>query len=270
MLQQMGGGRAGVHGQGYSRLYNQQRYPYQSPHQQVDPNISKMKLIPPNRWGISGQQLLELADQVVDQFTGSEENPNVYDVVNKLIKPLCKAANVSYSVLLNPKGLKCSTFVTHAWCESFLAFVDDIRDHFSDFETRVFWICFTANPQTWSPEELKDLLGPSALQSPFAIAIQQCDTFLVVRNTTRNMYTRLWCVTELVLVHAYGDSAIEVIGKMPPRAKECGPDIGLHATCSVPEDIAMLRATIGMTGLDANALVIDAIRALPGSALHRA
>jgi len=238
--------------------------------QQVKSKISMMKLIPANRWGITGKQLMALADQVVQKFTGRDENPNVYEVVDKLIKPLCKESGVSYALLLNPKGIKCSTFVTHAWFESFLAFVDDIRDHYPDFETRVFWICFTANPQTWSPAELSDLLGPSALQSPFAIAIQQCDTFLIVRNRSKNLYSRLWCVAELVLVNAYGDCVVEVIGNMPPRAQERGGDIGLNATCSSPEDVEMLRATIEVTGLDANSLVAEAIRARPGTVLRSA
>jgi len=236
----------------------------------VKSKISMMKLIPANRWGITGKQLMALADQVVQKFTGRDENPNVYEVVEKLIKPLCKESGVSYALLLNPKGIKCSTFVTHAWFESFLAFVDDIRDHYPDFETRVFWICFTANPQTWSPAELSDLLGPSALQSPFAIAIQQCDTFLIVRNRSKNLYSRLWCVAELVLVNAYGDCVVEVIGNMPPRAQERGGDIGLNATCSSPEDVEMLRATIEVTGLDANSLVAEAIRARPGTVLRSA
>jgi len=54
---------------------------------------------------------------------------------------------------------------------------------------------------------------------------------------------------------------------MPPRAEESGSDIGLGATCSNSDDIAMLRATIAMTEVDANALVAEVIRAPAGSTL---
>lgn len=227
-----------------------------------------VKLLPPSHWGITGKQLLELADQVVEQFTGDDENPNVYQVVEKLIKPLCLGAGVSYSALLNPKGLKCSTFVTHAWFESFLMFVEDLQGHFPDFETRVFWICFAANPQTWPHEELKNLLGPGALQSPFAIALQQCESFVVVRNTTRNIYSRLWCVAELVFARAFTDHSIQVIGRMPPRAAKFGDHIGLGAKCSDEDDRILLHATIQLTGLDANALVAKVVEAAAGSILR--
>jgi len=235
--------------------------------QQAFGEVNPMKLIPANLWGITGHQLMELADEVMKKCTGANENPNVYQVVELIIKPACASRNVSYAILKNPKGKKCDTFVSHAWFESFLGFVEDIRKFYKDFDTRVFWICFAANPQTWLKEELTLLLGPSALQSPFYIALQQCQTFLVVRNTARNLYTRLWCVTELALVKAYTTNTVHVIGKMPPFAKESGSDIGLNATCSAPEDVALLQQTIRVAGVDVNELVAQAIRARSGSSL---
>mmetsp|Transcript_23770 Transcript_23770/g.54171 ORF Transcript_23770/g.54171 Transcript_23770/m.54171 type:complete len:240 (+) Transcript_23770:616-1335(+) len=228
-----------------------------------------MKSIHPGHWGITGKQLAELADKVVAKFSGVNDNPNVYDVVEQVIKPECMSRHVSYAILLNPKGKKCNTFVSHAWFESFLSFVEDIRNYYKDFQTRVFWICFAANPQTWPREQLQMLLGFTALQSPFAVALQQCESFLVVRNTTRNMYTRLWCVTELALVRAYTAKAVHVIGKMPPLAVERGSDVGLNATCSSPEDIALLQQTIAAAGVDVNKLVAEVIRARSGSVLAR-
>jgi len=229
--------------------------------------VNPMKLLPANLWGISGKQLMELANEVLEKCTGVNENPNVYQVVELIIKPACASRNVSYAILKNPKGKKCDTFVSHAWFESFLAFVEDIREFYKDFETRVFWICFAANPQTWPKEQLNELLGPSALQSPFFIALQQCSSFLVVRNTTRNLYTRLWCVTELALVKAYTANAVHVIGKMPPFAPAYGSDIGLNATCSAAEDVALLQQTIRAAEVDVDDLVAQAIRARSGTAL---
>mmetsp|Transcript_53537 Transcript_53537/g.122537 ORF Transcript_53537/g.122537 Transcript_53537/m.122537 type:complete len:288 (+) Transcript_53537:53-916(+) len=224
----------------------------------------KMKSIPPDHWGITGEQLLGLVNKVEDKFKGAD--PNVYTVVDDIIKPMCKRAHVSYAILLNPSGIKCTTFITHAWKESFLKFVSDIMRYFKDFRTRVFWICFTANPQTWLPDELGSMLG-SPLQSPFVIAIRTCDTFVVVRNTEINMYTRLWCVAELVLVCCYTETAVEVIGEMPKGAKECGGDVGLNASC-YKKDEALLRAVIRETRLDANTLVAEVIRARWGAVLR--
>jgi len=224
----------------------------------------QMRAIHPGHWGITGMQLKELANQVVQKFIGDRENPNVYQVVDEIIKPACLARHVSYAVLLNPDGKECSTFATHAWFESFLQFVRDVEQYFLDFETRVFWICFAANPQTWAAERLQVLLGFTAMQSPFAIAMEKCKSVLVVRNTTRNMYSRLWCVTELALADAYAKKPVHVIGEVPLRAAASGHGIGLNADCSGPEK-SMLLATIAKTGVDVDELVAKVIQARSGS-----
>jgi len=230
-----------------------------------------MRSIHPSRWGITGRQLNELADKVVKKFTGARANPNVYHVVDEIIKPACLARHVSYAILLNPGGKECCTFVSHAWFESFLKFVEDIRLYYADFETRVFWICFAANPQTWPDDRLQMLLGYTATQSPFAIAMEKCKSMLVVRNTTRNMYSRLWCVTELALVEAYAKKPVHVIGAMPPHAAESRSNIGRGADCSGPEK-DMLLSTIAHAEahaeMDIEELVAKVISAKSGSVLR--
>jgi len=223
-----------------------------------------MRSIHPASWGITGEQLDALAEEVVKKFTGGRANPNVYQVVSEIIKPACSERHVSYAILLNPIGKKCKTFVTHAWFESFLQFVEDIKRYFADFKTRVFWICFAANPQTWPAERLQLLLGFTAMQSPFAVAMEKCESVLVVRNTARNMYSRLWCVTELALAEAYAKKPVHVVGEMPPRAAASGDDVGLNADCSGPEK-GMLLETIEKTNVEIDVLVAKIIQAKCGS-----
>jgi len=171
----------------------------------------KMHVIPATYCGITGQQLNELAEEVASKFTGAKENPSVYVVVDEIIKPKCKSDAVSYAVLKNAEGLDCSTFVTHAWFEPFLEFVGALMEYFgAGFYRRVFWICFTANPQTWADSELNTWLGPSPWRSAFAEAIKHCQEFVVVRNRNGNIYTRLWCVAEVVYVIAYTNTDVTV------------------------------------------------------------
>ena len=152
--------------------------------------------IPPQKWGVTWDDLDSLGSEAADRFY-ARDTPNVYAVVKEVIAPRCRRRHVSYSILRNPAGLTCNTFVSHAWSESYFQFVEDIRVYGPDIQDRVFWICFTSLPQTWPAENLKVLLGVTPHLSPFSKAIDNCDDFWIVRNANSNMFLRLWCLAEL-------------------------------------------------------------------------
>jgi len=217
-------------------------------------------------WGICGRQLNGLSHDVQSQFRADRANPSVDSVVTEYIIPKCTTESVSYAVLMNPQGLKCVTFVSHAWFGSFLGLIDGLQQCYEDFETRVFWIDFLAAPLTWPPSQVSLLMGASAVHWPFATALRHCQDVAVVRSTVCNMYTRLQCVAELVLARHF-EKPVKVIGSMPPRAESTGDGIGIAARCSAREDEDMLRAAILNTSLDADALVAKAVTAPAGSEL---
>jgi len=202
-----------------------------------------MRTLSSEDWGITGDQLVALSRQVASRYTDKDENPNVYELVDGLIKPLCMAQHVSYSILQNPGGLRCETFVSHAWCESYLQFVADMQDRCSDFRTRVFWVCFVANPQTWPKGNLKRFLGVNPHHSPFAIAICKCDDFLVVRNNGKNIYWRLWCCVELAFASSE-KKAVQIAGTLPPSTTTSGAALLKGAKCTDKDDNCTLRQIV--------------------------
>lgn len=221
-----------------------------------------------DQWGVCGRQLNALSKDVKEEIRAERTgpNPNVITVVKEYIIPKCTADSVSYSILINPNGLKCDTFVSHAWLGPFFALIDELRGYYEDFETRVFWIDFLAAPQTWPSQEADRLMFTGAVvHSRFATALLQCDHVVVVRNTNCNLYTRLWCVAELALAREFKKS-VKVIGIGPPM-HESG--IGTRAQCSVPADEPGLQAAISKVTSDAHIdeLVEKAVKAPAGSVL---
>ena len=95
---------------------------------------------------------------------------------------------------MNPDGLDCDLFITHAWQEDVFEFTDKVLTSWP-WRARHAWCCMLANPQNLDIAAL--LQSPSS--SPFALALQSAKYMLVVPNRHQSVYTRLWCGYEAFL-----------------------------------------------------------------------
>mmetsp|Transcript_69417 Transcript_69417/g.212789 ORF Transcript_69417/g.212789 Transcript_69417/m.212789 type:complete len:552 (-) Transcript_69417:215-1870(-) len=193
-------------------------------------------IIEPWKWCVSAQQLEGLLWDVKVMYP--DEDPNVYTVVQNMIKPRTVDAGESWALQQNPMGLVATDFVTHTWGEGMKQFCESILDVHPQGG---LWICFLANPQTWPGEDLETLLGMNPWQSPFAIALKQANRVIAVRNHNVNLYTRLWCVFELYAAHTF-EVPLEVVG--PKQVEAPTENLGLNATCSSDGD--KVRLTMAM------------------------
>merc|ERR1712125_288209 len=110
-------------------------------------------------------------------------DPDVYKVVDEVIKPATEAAGVGYALWVNPHGLAVQHFLSHAWAERFKRFSRDIIQWVQQDAAHRdggLWICFLANPQAWDPYDLNELLGNQAYLSPFVRALDYAQNFIVV------------------------------------------------------------------------------------------
>lgn len=128
--------------------------------------------------------------------------PNIYEVNESYIKPrTLLAGNTSWALMLHPAGLRCDTYVTHAWSEGVFEFLIKIRK-MRPWRSHHIYICFLSNPQN---ADISNLLGEDPMDSPFAHALLMAENFLVLPNHTVSIYTRLWCVFEIhvAMTHCY-------------------------------------------------------------------
>ena len=129
------------------------------------------------------------------QESFSENGPSIYAVNEHYIKPVTAAAGkMSWALMMNPEGLDCDLFITHAWQEGVFEFTKKVLTSWP-WRARHAWCCMLANPQNLDIGAL--LQSPSS--SPFALALQSSKYMLVVPNRHNSVYTRLWCGYEAYL-----------------------------------------------------------------------
>ena len=95
---------------------------------------------------------------------------------------------------MNPDGLDCDLFITHAWQEDVFEFTEKVLTSWP-WRAHHAWCCMLAIPQNLNIGAL--LQSPSS--SPFALALQNAKYMLVVPNRHKSVYTRLWCGYEAYL-----------------------------------------------------------------------
>jgi len=150
------------------------------------------------------------------------------DINRVIIEPQCKETGKSYALTLNPKGLMIDAFITHAWDEPFPAFVESVRHVFHAFMDRPnLWICACALFQGDSNAIAAQIaMDNDSLEStPFVQALSKASSYVVVRNSTVDVYSQIWCVAELL--HSKN------LGLIPDRAFVTGPDnfSALNTSC---------------------------------------
>ena len=161
-----------------------------------------MSLLPLTRWCITFADLKFFESEVqqaIDEGSFPEvhqpEGPSIYSVNEHYIKPVTESAGkMSWALMMNPDGLDCDLFVTHAWQEDVFEFTEKVLTSWPH-RARHAWCCMLANPQNLDIAAL--LQSPSV--SPFAIALQNASYMLVVPNRHESVYTRLWCGYEAYL-----------------------------------------------------------------------
>ena len=138
-----------------------------------------------------------------DHFSGV----TMRDICQELIEPICRETGTSFALHKNPEGLQVDAFVTHSWDGPFGDFVDSIRNVFETCaEKPNLWICAFALVQG-NTKLLQKQIGaddPNIENSPFVIALNAATKFVVVRNVNTDIYSRIWCVCELVFADRFG------------------------------------------------------------------
>ncbi|CAK9087221.1 unnamed protein product [Durusdinium trenchii] len=169
----------------------------------TDIAIELHETVHPARWCITFADLKffrsEVHKAIQDgqnfQENFSEYGPSIYAVNEHYIKPVTAAAGkMSWALMMNPHGLDCDLFITHAWQEDVFEFTDKVLTSWP-WRARHAWCCMLANPQNLDIGAL--LQSPS--MSPFALALQSSKYMLVVPNRHKSVYTRLWCGYEAYL-----------------------------------------------------------------------
>lgn len=121
----------------------------------------------------------------------------MYYICPNIIKPLTKAAQLSYAELVGCYELQW--FVSHFWGMQFRHFVASLQQHAqaagADWQSQRYWVCTFANNQ-WSVEEE---LGSGCEQSSFYLALRSpsCRGTAMVLDEQAWPLTRSWCLFEL-------------------------------------------------------------------------
>ena len=146
----------------------------------TDIAIELHETVHPARWCITFADLKffrsEVHKAIQDgqnfQENFSEYGPSIYAVNEHYIKPVTAAAGkMSWALMMNPHGLDCDLFITHAWQEDVFEFTDKVLTSWP-WRARHAWCCMLANPQNLDIGAL--LQSPS--MSPFALACRAPST----------------------------------------------------------------------------------------------
>ena len=169
---------------------------------QTESAVALHETVNPSRWCITFADLRFFeceVQRVIQDGTFHEDfgeyGPSIYAVNEHYIKPVTAAAGkMSWALMMNPYGLDCDLFVTHAWQEDVFEFTEKVLASWP-WRARHAWCCMLANPQNLDIAAL--LQSPSS--SPFALALHSSKYMLVVPNRHKSVYTRLWCGYEAYL-----------------------------------------------------------------------
>ena len=154
-------------------------------------------------WAISFQQLLDVKEESMKMFSNNFESRTMRDINSKIIIPVCRETGKSYALTKNPQGLKTEVFVSHSWDEPFGEFVDSINDAFrTKYNKPNVWIC-AFGLLKGSNDDIQAQLEMPLAQSPFVRALKSADSYLVVRNSRTDLYSRIWCICEIMFAKKF-------------------------------------------------------------------
>ena len=180
--------------------------------------VSKKKAIPPDMWCITYNQLMEVETEAKKVFGESAvHNKTMRDICREIIEPTCRKTGTSFALSINKDGLPMDVFVTHCWDGQFTALVQQIRNAFQTVVLKPnLWICAFALVQG-KDVSLQIGCGKDPLENaPFIQALQSASAYCIVRNSNVDVYSRIWCVCELIYAQHYG--------LFPAKTYVTGPD----------------------------------------------
>jgi len=161
----------------------------------------------PGQWSISYEQLLELEVRAKKHFgqIRCAYSVTMRDIAEDLVIPECRRSGApSWAQHVNPNGLPVGAFVTHSWDGQFVEFVHAIKLAFYCFpkdQKPNLWICAFALPQGHG-SALRGIIATDLQDTPFVRALRAATFFVVVRNSNKDIYNRIWCVCELMFAHS--------------------------------------------------------------------
>eukprot|EP00928_Gymnodinium_smaydae_P079231 TRINITY_DN6320_c1_g2_i1.p1 TRINITY_DN6320_c1_g2~~TRINITY_DN6320_c1_g2_i1.p1 ORF type:complete len:1060 (+),score=156.28 TRINITY_DN6320_c1_g2_i1:62-3241(+) len=169
---------------------------------------------------------------------------NMHMVVGREVKPRTKPANVGFSLMKNPKGLRINVFITHTWGENFREFVGTLSMALDPSD--VVWICSLALDQNSNVESILNV--PSLNDCPFAVALKQASKQVVALDHGLSLITRAWCVFELAKASQWNVPMALWFMRLPDDTdtlfKQVNDlDLG-KAGASMPEDVVKIKQVI--------------------------
>eukprot|EP00931_Biecheleriopsis_adriatica_P061501 TRINITY_DN3697_c0_g1_i3.p1 TRINITY_DN3697_c0_g1~~TRINITY_DN3697_c0_g1_i3.p1 ORF type:complete len:467 (+),score=73.26 TRINITY_DN3697_c0_g1_i3:38-1402(+) len=170
---------------------------------------------------ISFYQLLEMRQQAKKEFGQQYVTATMHDVNRHIIQPACEKHGKCYAHILNGHDLKfLQVFVSHSWAENFEEFVVAVESAVTNWPVKPnLWICATALMQSSDKSKvaLQVGTGTDPSKAPFTRALARAEKLLIIRNTTVDIYTRIWCCWELFIAHQQG------LIQKPGAVMVCGP-----------------------------------------------
>jgi len=108
-----------------SRLFQDEETQDEDAHQRNHDVLRRPEIYDPAMCAITYQQLMDLEVKARKKLgRRAYSNATMRDVNHAIIEPSCQETWKPYALQLNPEGLKCDAFITHAWDEPFPAFVE--------------------------------------------------------------------------------------------------------------------------------------------------
>lgn len=158
----------------------------------------------PTLWSISYRQLMAVHMEAKDIFGDRFDQITMHDINRDFLQPLCQKSGKSYALHQNPNGLLVDAFVSHCWDEPFGSFVDSVRKVFQTHARKPnLWICAFALNQC-NCDWVKAQVGTGVENSPFVTALRASQSFVVVRNSVTDLFSRIWCICELMYARKFG------------------------------------------------------------------
>lgn len=219
-------------------------------------------------WCVTKRDMIQLRQQIqkairAGEITPTEHDifdpadfvngPSLYTVNEQFIKPrTASAGNMSWSLMRNPKGLKCNLFITHAWQEGIFELLDKVISSWPRcYGVKHAWCCILANPQNLNISDL--IRDPTS--SPFAVALESAKYVLVVPNRFASVYTRLWCSYEAYLAYQWNKVILTASRPAFPRFIQALPIAlfcvvlgGFLGTVWQPERVGWISEILGFGG----------------------
>eukprot|EP00038_Savillea_parva_P008111 m.174846 g.174846 ORF g.174846 m.174846 type:complete len:284 (+) comp13880_c0_seq1:133-984(+) len=181
---------------------------------------------PPQRWAMTEAQLVGIRTAAIAQAHDLGQDYaqwTIRDINTHVVLPTCRAFQTSYALSVNPVGCDTEVFVSHTWDDTFEEMFTCITNAFGAGNVPNVWICTFALRQDVN---VADQIGHDIATVPFVQALRAANTMLVVRSKNKDLYTRMWCVCELVF-------AIKVCKVDSVRV--CGPNTFAESTVSCTE-----------------------------------